>query len=60
LVPLPPYDFKNFESLQNGAAIYIKNGELNINDMPIDMVKAEKDGGFIYSDGKVEIKISNS
>lgn len=60
LLPQPPLDFKNFESLQNGAAVFIKNGELNVNDMVIDLVDSEKDGGFIYSDGLVEIKISNS
>jgi len=50
----------NFESLQNGAAVYIKNGELNVNDMKINLVEAQNDGGFIYSDGLVEIKITNS
>lgn len=38
LLPQPPLDFKNFESLQNGAAVFIKNGELNVNDMVIDLV----------------------
>jgi hypothetical protein len=28
--------------------------------MKIDLVEAQKDGGFIYSDGLVEIQISNS
>lgn len=56
----PLETFGNFESLQNGAGIYIKNGVLSVNDMEIDMVKAEQDGGFIYSDGLVEVTMTNT
>ncbi len=48
------------ESLQNGAGIYLKNGMLIVNNMSISMANANQDGGFIYSDGHVEITIDNS
>ncbi len=53
-------NFTGLESLKNGAGVYLKNGMLIVDNMTISMANAMKDGGFIYSDGHVEISISNS
>ena len=53
-------NFTGLESLKNGAGIYLKNGMLTVDNMTISMANAMQDGGFIYSDGHVEITINNS
>jgi hypothetical protein len=53
-------NFTGLESLKNGAGVYLKNGMLMVDNMTISMANAMQDGGFIYSDGHVEITINNS
>ena len=36
------------------------NGVIKVNDVTIDVATATKKGGFIYSDGTVQVTMSNT
>jgi hypothetical protein len=51
---------QNIESLGDAAGIYVQNGVLKVNDVTVDLVQASKRGGFIYSDGTVQVTMTNT
>lgn len=51
---------QNLESLGDAAGIYVQNGVVKVNDVTVDLVTATKRGGFIYSDGTVEVSMTNT
>ncbi len=38
----------------------MQNGVVKVNDVTVDLVTATKRGGFIYSDGTVEVTMTNT
>jgi hypothetical protein len=51
---------QNIESLGDAAGIYVQNGVVKVNDVMVDLVQASKRGGFIYSDGTVQVTMTNT
>ena len=51
---------QNIESLGDAAGIYVQNGVVKVNDVTVDLVQASKRGGFIYSDGTVQVTMTNT
>ena len=53
---------QNIESLGDAAGIYVQNGVgvVKVNDVTVDLATATKRGGFIYSDGTVEVTMTNT